>query len=238
MAAAAEVPQVGQPAPAVVLPSQEGSPINVQNNFKGKWVVLYFYPKDMTQGCTIEAHNFQQDLPKYEKHNAVIVGVSVDSTGSHQEFCAKEGLTFKLLSDTEKKVTDSYGSLRPNGMAARNTFLVDPQGTIRKVFLKVDPNPHSKEVLESLAELQKTSGARVIVLAEYDRVVWDDPAFAAEQRRLTRGLLECAAKDGLATIDSFDALAATGAPGKLYVTWHMNEAGNRLIAGLVAEKLR
>jgi hypothetical protein len=89
-----------------------------------------------------------------------------------------------------------------------------------------------------LAELQKQSGARAIVLAEYDPVVWDDPAFAAEQRRLTRGLLDCAAKAGLATIDSFDALAATAAPKKLYVTWHMNEPGNRLIAGLVAEKLK
>src|SRR5436190_23563429 len=86
LAVAADVPQVGQQAPAVVLSSQEGTPVNVQS-FKGKWVVLYFYPKDMTQGCTIEAHNFQTDLPKYEKRNAVIVGVSVDSTGSHQEFC-------------------------------------------------------------------------------------------------------------------------------------------------------
>ena len=91
---------------------------------------------------------------------------------------------------------------------------------------------------ERLAKLQKTSGAKVIVLAEYDPVVWDDPAFAAEQRRMTRGLLDCAARNGLLTIDSFDALAATGAPRKLYVTWHMNEPGNRLIAGLVAEKLR
>jgi len=88
-----------------------------------------------------------------------------------------------------------------------------------------------------LGELQKQSGAKVIVVAEYDPVVWDDPAFATEQRRLTKGLLDCAAKAGLATIDSFDALAATAAPKKLYVTWHMNEPGNRLIAGLVAKAL-
>ncbi len=88
-----------------------------------------------------------------------------------------------------------------------------------------------------LAELQRTSGARVIVMAEYDPVVWDDAAFAAEQRRMTKGLLDCAAKAGLATIDSFDALAATGKPRQLYVLWHMNEAGNRLIAGLVAHEL-
>jgi hypothetical protein len=89
-----------------------------------------------------------------------------------------------------------------------------------------------------LAELQKMSGARVIVMAEYDRVVWDDPAFAAEQQRLTRGLLACAAKNGLATIDSFDVMAATRAPQKLYVTWHMNEPGNQLIATLVARALQ
>ena len=89
-----------------------------------------------------------------------------------------------------------------------------------------------------LGELQKQSGAKVIVIAEYDPVVWDDPVFAATQRRMTRGLLDCAAQAGLTTIDSFDALAATGAPRKLYITWHMNEPGNRLIAGLVAEKLR
>ena len=89
-----------------------------------------------------------------------------------------------------------------------------------------------------LATLQRTSGARVLLVAEYDPVVWDDPAFAAEQRRLTRGLLDCAATEGLATLDTFEALAATGAPRKLYVTWHMNEPGNRLIAGLVAKALR
>jgi hypothetical protein len=91
---------------------------------------------------------------------------------------------------------------------------------------------------ERLAALQKASGAAVIVLAEYDPVVWDDPAFAAVQRRMTRGLLDCAAKNGLATVDSYDALAATANPRSLYVTWHMNEAGNRLIAGLVAAALK
>ena len=104
-ASAAEMPAVGQPAPAVALPSQDGGMVDLKS-FHGKWVVLYFYPKDMTQGCTIEAHNFQQDLPKYEKLNAAIVGVSVDSTDSHQQFCTKESLTFKLLADTGKKVVD------------------------------------------------------------------------------------------------------------------------------------
>ena len=147
---AAELPQVGQPAPDFSLPSQEGAPVSLKQ-FQGKWVVLYFYPKDMTQGCTIEAHNFQQDLPKYNAANAVIVGVSVDSSDSHKEFCAKESLTFKLLADTDKKVVDQYGSLGSRGVASRNTFLVDPSGKIAKVWTGVNPSKHSEEVLAALA---------------------------------------------------------------------------------------
>jgi peroxiredoxin Q/BCP len=147
---AAELPQVGQPAPDFSLPSQEGGPVSLKQ-FQGKWVVLYFYPKDMTQGCTIEAHNFQQDLPKYNAANAVIVGVSVDSTDSHKEFCAKESLTFKLLADTDKKVVDQYGSLGNRGFASRNTFLIDPSGKIVKVWTGVNPSKHSEEVLAALA---------------------------------------------------------------------------------------
>ena len=157
VASAAEAPTAGTKAPDFTLKSQEGKTVSL-HDFKGKWVVLYFYPKDMTVGCTIEAHNFQADQDKYTKMNAAIVGVSVDSVDSHVEFCTKENLTFKLLADEKHEVVNTYGSTQkfgPNEVAARNTFLVDPQGTIRKVFLKVDPNPHSKEVLESLAELQK-----------------------------------------------------------------------------------
>jgi peroxiredoxin Q/BCP len=153
-AAAAEVPEVGQTAPAVVLPSQDGATVDLKS-FRGKWVVLYFYPKDMTQGCTIEAHNFQQDLAKYQNLNAAIVGVSVDSTDSHQQFCTKESLTFKLLSDTGKKVVEEYGSLSPSGVAARNTFLIDPTGKIVQVWTKVSPMKHSEEVLAALAEKEK-----------------------------------------------------------------------------------
>lgn len=147
--ALADMPQVGQKAPDFTLPSQDGSKLGL-HNFKGKWIVLYFYPKDNTPGCTIEAHNFQQDLPKYEAHDAVIVGVSVDNTASHQDFCAKQGLTFKLLSDTDKKVVEEYGSLSPAGMASRNTFLIDPKGNIVKVWTGVKPAAHSQEVLEAL----------------------------------------------------------------------------------------
>jgi len=148
-AVAAEIPQTGQAAPDFSLPSQEGGPVSLKQ-YRGKWVVLYFYPKDMTPGCTIEAHNFQQDLPKYDKANAVIVGVSVDTSASHQEFCAKESLTFKLLSDTEKKVVAQYGSLGDRGIASRNTFLVDPSGKIAKVWTGVNPSKHSEEVLAAL----------------------------------------------------------------------------------------
>ena len=99
------------------------------------------------------------DQSKYDKLNAAIVGVSVDPVDSHVEFCTKENLTFKLLSDVDHKVVNMYGSTQkfgPNEVAARNTFVVDPKGTIRKVFLKVDPMPHSKEVLAAIEELQKS----------------------------------------------------------------------------------
>jgi peroxiredoxin Q/BCP len=118
----------------------------------------YFYPKDMTPGCTIEAHNFQRDQAMYDKMNAAIVGVSVDPVDSHVEFCTKENLTFKLLSDVDKEVVTKYGSVQKfgaNTVAARNTFIVDPKGMIVKEYTKVDPNPHSAAVLADLHELQK-----------------------------------------------------------------------------------
>jgi thioredoxin-dependent peroxiredoxin len=157
VASAAEAPTAGTKAPDFTLKSQEGKNVSL-HDFKGKWVVLYFYPKDMTVGCTIEAHNFQADQAKYDKLNAAIVGVSVDNVDSHVQFCTKENLTFKLLADEKHEVVNTYGSTQKfgtNEVAARNTFLVDPTGTIRKTFIKVDPNPHSKEVLEALADLQK-----------------------------------------------------------------------------------
>jgi peroxiredoxin Q/BCP len=146
------MPAVGSAAPGFTLPSQDGSQISL-DSFKGKWVVLYFYPKDMTTGCTIEAHNFQRDLAQFEAKNAVIVGVSVDTPDSHKQFCTKEGLTFRLLADPEHKVVDQYGSLGhfgPMTIANRNTFLIDPQGKIVKVWTKVNPQAHSAEVLAAI----------------------------------------------------------------------------------------
>jgi len=150
-------PAAGQAAPTFSLPSQDGTPISL-GSYKGKWVVLYFYPKDMSQGCTIEAHNFQRDLSKFEAVNAVIVGVSVDTPDSHKQFCTKEGLTFRLLADPDHKVVDQYGSLGHFGemtIAQRNTFLIDPDGKIVKVWTKVDPRVHSDEVLAALGEMKK-----------------------------------------------------------------------------------
>jgi peroxiredoxin Q/BCP len=153
---AADQPAVGEKAPAFSLPSQEGSTVSLAET-KGKWVVLYFYPKDFTSGCTVEAHNFQRDFAKYEKLNAVILGVSLDSVTSHKDFCAKEGLNFKLLSDADHAMTKAYGSLAKSGdteYAARNTFLIDPAGVVRKVYVKVNPSAHSDDVLTDLATLQ------------------------------------------------------------------------------------
>ena len=151
------LPQAGQSAPDFTLPSQDGSNISL-DSFRGKWVVLYFYPKDMTTGCTIEAHNFQQDINKYQQLNAVVVGVSVDSTGSHKEFCAKEGLSFKLLSDQDKKVVVQYGSMADYmgvKIAKRNTFLIDPHGKIVQVWTGVKPTEHSAQVLTALNGYEK-----------------------------------------------------------------------------------
>jgi len=154
-----EVPAAGAAAPTFKLLTNEGKEASL-SDFKGKWVVLYFYPKDFTSGCTLEARNFQRDLAKYEQANAVILGVSIDTAESHKSFCAKEGLAFKLLSDTDAKVSQQYGSTMEyngNTYSARNTFIIDPQGKIAKVFLKVGPAGHSDEVLATLAELQKKS---------------------------------------------------------------------------------
>jgi peroxiredoxin Q/BCP len=159
MRAGDKAPAVGTPAPDFTLNSQEGKPVSL-HDFKGKWVVLYFYPKDFTSGCTVEAHNFQRDLSQYEAKNAVIVGVSMQDENSHQQFCTKEGLSFKLLADTKSDVSSQYDSVMNMGVAklsARHTFLIDPQGKVEKVWLDVKPPSHSEEVLAALTQLQ--SGA-------------------------------------------------------------------------------
>lgn len=154
-------PPIGKQAPDFSLPSQDGSTVNLKD-YRGKWVILYFYPKDMTPGCTREAHNFQADQAKYAERNAVVLGVSLDSVDSHKKFCAKDSLSFKLLADTDHKVTAEYGSLTNLGIAkfaARNTFVIDPEGIIAKIYTSVDPTKHSAQVLAALDQLQKDESA-------------------------------------------------------------------------------
>jgi peroxiredoxin Q/BCP len=156
-AARAGPPAVGTPAPAFSLVSGDGRTVRL-SDFRGKWVVLYFYPKDFTSGCTLEAHNFQRDLRQYEKLGAVILGISVDAVDSHKNFCTKEGLAFSLLSDPDARVSAAYDSvtnLVVAKLSARNTFLIDPEGRIAKVFLGVRPARHSEEVLAALAALER-----------------------------------------------------------------------------------
>lgn len=155
LAFAASSPSIGSMAPEFTLSSQEGTPVSLKG-FRGKWVVLYFYPKDFTSGCTIEAHNFQRDQAQYQQKNAVVLGVSLDSADSHKQFCTKEGLNFKLLADTDHEVSSAYGSLTNLGVvkfASRHTFVINPEGKIVKVFTDVNPSKHSEEVLSALSEL-------------------------------------------------------------------------------------
>ena len=151
-------PAAGTAAPDFSLTTGDGSQASLKD-YKGKWVVLYFYPKDFTSGCTVEAKNFQRDLAKYAEAGAVVLGVSVDTAQSHKEFCAKEGLNFKLLADPDGKISARYGStMEYQGakMAARNTFLINPEGKIAKVYIGVKPAEHSEQVLKDLAELKRS----------------------------------------------------------------------------------
>ncbi len=151
-------PAAGSPAPDFSLTTSDGSPVSLKD-YRGKWVVLYFYPKDFTSGCTMEAKNFQRDLAKFEPLNAVVLGVSVDTAQSHKDFCAKEGLNFKLLADPDAKVSTEYGSVmdyKGEKLAARNTFIINPKGEIAKVYTGVKPTEHSEQVLKDLAELKKS----------------------------------------------------------------------------------
>jgi len=156
--AAGDILAAGATAPDFSLPSQEDTAVSL-SQYKGKWVVLYFYPKDMTTGCTIEAHNFQRDLPKYDALNAVVLGVSLDTVESHKTFCTKDSLTFKLLADPDHKVIDAYGvhitNLGLMKFAARDTYLISPSGKVAKVWTGVNAAKNSEEVLAELAAEKK-----------------------------------------------------------------------------------
>jgi thioredoxin-dependent peroxiredoxin len=157
LTASATLPQVGEQAPEFTLVDGDGNAVSLEDH-RGKWVVLYFYPKNFTSGCTIEAQEFQRDLPRYEAAGAVVLGVSVDSPESHKSFCEKEGLDLTLLSDQDAAVSGRYGSVlvhEGQKYSARNTFLIDPAGRLVRVFEKVKPVGHSSEVLAALAALRE-----------------------------------------------------------------------------------
>ncbi|MBS1823540.1 MAG: redoxin domain-containing protein [Acidobacteria bacterium] len=156
--AASDAVQVGATAPNFTLPSQEDKPVSL-TDYKGKWVVLYFYPKDQTTGCTIEAHNFQRDMSKYDAANAVVLGVSLDTVEGHKAWCAKDTFSFKLLADPDHKVVDLYGvPVMTHGdmkFAQRQTYLISPKGKVVKYWPKVDVQTHSEEVLAEIAAEKK-----------------------------------------------------------------------------------
>ncbi|MEG4396193.1 peroxiredoxin [Microcoleus sp. BROC3] len=148
-----KLPPLNQPAPEFSLPTNSGDGQVSLSDYRGKWLVVYFYPKDFTSGCTIEARRFQQDLPKYLAKNTQIIGISADDVNSHAEFCDSEGLKFPLLADTDGKVSKAYGSWM-SFISARHSFIIDPEGVLRETFVKINPAIHSKEVLARLGELQ------------------------------------------------------------------------------------
>ncbi len=154
LAIGGKLPTVDQPAPQFTLPTNTGTGKVALADYAGKWVVLYFYPKDFTGGCTLEARRFQQDLAKYQERNAQIVGVSADSIDSHAKFCNSEGLKFPLLSDPDGKISKAYGSwIAPYSI--RHSFIIDPKSFLRATFTNVNPAAHSQEVLTKLDMLQK-----------------------------------------------------------------------------------
>ena len=147
----------GAPAPDFDMVDQYNKPHKL-SDYKGKWIVLYFYPKDDTPGCTTEACNFRDDIFKIRKLNAEILGVSVDNAESHAKFADKHGLPFSLLSDGDAQVAKDYGSLfslGPIKVAKRHTFIINPEGKIAKIYRDVKPAEHSNEVIHELETLQQ-----------------------------------------------------------------------------------
>ena len=148
--------QTGQAAPAFQLLDQEQK-MHSLADYSGKWLVVYFYPKDDTPGCTTEVCTFRDDIFKLHELGAEVVGVSVDNTDSHKKFAEKFSVPFPLLADEGGKVAERYGSLTSMGpikFASRNTFIINPQGKIAKIYLGVKPEKHSTEVIADIKALQ------------------------------------------------------------------------------------
>jgi peroxiredoxin Q/BCP len=160
-ALAADPPAVGSPAPAFRLQDQTGQWHSLAD-YRGKWVVLYFYPKDNTPGCTTQACEFRDNIFAYRDLGAVILGVSVDDVASHKAFADEHSLPFPILADAEKKTATAYGTLTKYvgiaELARRDTFIIDPQGKVAKHYVKVDPKGHSEVVLADLQQLAKAKG--------------------------------------------------------------------------------
>jgi thioredoxin-dependent peroxiredoxin len=158
----AAAPAVGQPAPEFKLKDQDGK-VHQLADYRGKWVALYFYPKDDTPGCTTQACGFRDNIFAFNKEGAVIVGISVDDVASHKAFAEKHGLPFALLADADKAVARRYGVLKTYmgvmEMAKRDTFLIDPDGRIAKHYESVDPDGHSTMVLEDIKALKAAGKA-------------------------------------------------------------------------------
>ena len=154
------LPEIGQPAPAFdldgVAPSSDGTVVPThlsRADFRGRWLALYFYPKDFTSGCTLEARGFQRDLGAFNDRNAEVVGVSADDQEAHLSFCGSEGLAYPLLSDQGGATSRRYGSwIAP--FSARHTFLIDPDGVLRASWVAVRPSGHSQEVLAEFDRLR------------------------------------------------------------------------------------
>ena len=153
--------KINTKAPAFSLPDQKGK-IHKLSDSLGKWVLLYFYPKDDTSGCTAEACSIRDELPNFKKLKAVVFGISVDSVESHKKFSDKYGLPFTLLSDDTKKVVEKYGVWGEKSMygrkymgTMRTSFLIDPKGKIVKIYEKVKPVEHATEALNDLREFSK-----------------------------------------------------------------------------------
>ena len=151
-----EPPAVGVGAPEFRLQDQTGKWHSLKD-YRGKWVVLYFYPKDNTPGCTTQACEFRDNIFAYREIGAVILGVSVDDVASHKAFSDEHGLPFPILADSGKKTATAYGTLTKylsiTELARRDTFIIDPQGRVAKHYVKVEPKGHSELVLSDLKQL-------------------------------------------------------------------------------------
>lgn len=155
---AAPILKIGEDAPTFTLPDSQGNQVSL-DDYKGKWAVLYFYPKDDTPGCTKEACQFRDDFKTLEALGAKVIGISIDDSFSHQKFAEKYNLPFPLLSDASGEVADRYGALNNFlviKLAKRYTYLINPQGKIAKIYLSVDTSKHSQEIIEDLKKLKES----------------------------------------------------------------------------------